>query len=324
MTRFLIRRILLGLLTLWVIITLVFILYYAAPHDPARELAGRAATPALLEQINKEYGFDQPIVVQYWNYLKRLVPIPGQFNLGISNSNRLPVTTIIAQAVPIDLSLAAGSAILWMMLGISVGVLAARRPRSLWDRGATVFVLTGISMPTFILGLLLLYVFYYLLTIHGIAIFPKPGSWTPFTQNPLEWARDLILPWITLALITAATYSRLTRSSLLETLGEDYIRTARAKGLSERRVVYRHALRSSLTPIVTQFGIDLATVLGGAIITESIFGLPGLGLAVVQAIEVQNLPVVIGIVLVASFFVVAANIVVDAVYAVLDPRVRVS
>jgi peptide/nickel transport system permease protein len=323
-TRFLIRRILLGLLTLWVIITLVFILYYAAPHDPARELAGRAATPALLEQINKEYGFDQPIVVQYWNYLKRLVPIPGQFNLGISNINRLPVTTIIAQAVPIDISLAVGSAILWMLLGISVGVLAARRPRSLWDRGATLFVLTGISMPTFILGLLLLYVFYYLLTIHGIAIFPKPGSWTPFTQNPLEWARDLILPWITLALITAATYSRLTRSSLLETLGEDYIRTARAKGLSERRVVYRHALRSSLTPIVTQFGIDLATVLGGAIITESIFGLPGLGLAVVQAIQVQNLPVVIGIVLVASFFVVAANIAVDAVYAVLDPRVRVS
>ena len=324
MTRFLIRRILLGILTLWVIITLVFILYYAAPHDPARQLAGRAATPALLEHINKEYGFDQPVVVQYWNYLKRLVPIPGQFNLGTSNTNRLPVTTIIAQAVPIDISLAAGSAILWMMLGISVGVLAARRPRSLWDRGATVFVLTGISMPTFILGLLRLYVFYYHQTIQGIAIFPKPRSWTPFTQNPLEWARDLILPWITLALITAATYSRLTRSSLLETLGEDYIRTARAKGLSERRVVYRHALRSSLTPIVTQFGIDLATVLGGAIITESIFGLPGLGLAVVQAIEVENLPVVIGIVLVASFFVVAANIVVDAVYAVLDPRVRVS
>jgi peptide/nickel transport system permease protein len=322
-TRFLIRRVVLGLITLWVIITLVFILYYARPGvDPARELAGRAVTPALLAQINKEYGFDQPVIVQYWHYIERLAP--WNFNLGTSNNNRLPVTTIIAQAVPIDISLAVGSAVIWMILGISVGVLAARRPRSLWDRGATVFVLTGVSMPTFILGLLLLYVFYYLLTIHGIAIFPKPGSYTPFTQNPLEWAHDLILPWITLALITAATYSRLTRSSLLETLGEDYIRTARAKGLSERRVVYRHALRSSLTPIVTQFGIDLATVLGGAIITESIFGLPGLGLAVVQAIQVQNLPVVIGIVLVASFFVVAANIVVDAVYAVLDPRVRVS
>ena len=324
MIRFLIRRIVFGLITLWVIVTLVFILYYAAPHDPASQLAGRAATPALLQQINREYGFNLPIIVQYWHYLERMVPWPGLFNLGTSNTTRLPVTTIIAQAVPIDISLAIGSAILWMLLGISVGVLAARRPRSFLDRGATVFVLTGISMPTFILGLLLLYVFYYLLTIHGIAIFPKPGSWTPFTTNPLEWAHDLILPWVTLALITAATYSRLTRSSLLETLGEDYIRTARAKGLSERRVVYRHAMRSSLTPILTQFGIDLATVMGGAIITESIFGLPGLGLTVVQAIQVQNLPVVIGIVLVASFFVVAANIVVDALYAVLDPRVRVS
>jgi len=325
MIRFLIRRVILGLITLWVIVSLVFFLYYARPGvDPARELAGRAVTPALLANINKEYGFDLPVIVQYWHYLERMVPWPGHFNLGTSNTNRLPVTTIIAQAVPIDISLAAGGAILWTALGIGVGVLAARRPRSLWDRSATVFVLTGVSMPIFILGLLLLYVFYYLLTIHGIPIFPKPGSWTPFTKNPLEWAHDLILPWVTLALIEAATYSRLTRSSLLDTLGEDYIRTARAKGLSERRVVYRHALRSSLTPIATQFGIDLANVLGGAIVTETIFGLPGLGLTVVQAIEVQNLPVVIGIVLVASFFVVAANIVVDALYAVLDPRVRVS
>jgi len=323
MIRFLIRRIVLGLITLWVIVTLVFFLYYARPGvDPARELAGRAVTPQLLKNLDKEYGFDKPVIVQYWNYLQRLEP--WHFNLGTSNTDRLPVTQIIAEAVPIDISLAVGSAILWMALGISVGVLAARRPRSLWDRGATVFVLTGVSMPTFILGLLLLYVLYYLLTIHGVPIFPKPGSWTPFTQNPLEWAHDLILPWVTLALITAATYSRLTRSSLLETLGEDYIRTARAKGLSERRVVYRHALRSSLTPIITQFGIDLATVMGGAIITETIFGLPGLGQRVVQAIGVEDLPVVIGIVLVASFFVVAANIVVDALYAVLDPRVRVS
>mgnify|MGYP001791969139 CR=1 FL=1 len=203
-------------------------------------------------------------------------------------------------------------------------MLAAGVPVRRWVGGVRGFVLPGVSMPIFIFGLLLLFVFYYLLPIHGLAIFPKPGSWTPFTKNPLEWAHDLILPWITLMLITAATYSRLTRSSLLETLGEDYIRTARAKGLSERRVIYRHALRSSLTPLVTQFAIDTAGVLGGAIVTETIFGLPGLGLAVIQAIQVQNLPVVIGVVLVASFFVVAANIVVDAVYAILDPRVRVS
>ena len=180
MTRFLIRRIVLGLVTLWVIITLVFILYYARPGvDPARELAGRAVTPALLANINKEYGFDQPVIVQYWHYLERLVPIPGHFNLGTSNTNRLPVTTIIAQAVPIDISLAVGVG------GHLDGARASASACSPRDghaargtAGATVFVLTGVSMPTFILGLLLLYVLYYLLTIHGIAIFPKPGSWT--------------------------------------------------------------------------------------------------------------------------------------------------
>ncbi len=320
MIRFLIRRTVFGIFTLWVILTLVFILYFVAPHDVARNLAGRAATPALLANIRHTLGLDQPIIVQYWNYLVRL----AHFDFGTSFLNRLPVTTIMARAVTVDISLAIGAAIIWMALGISVGVLAARRPRSIWDRGATVFVLTGISMPTFILGLLLIYVFFYILTVHGITFFPQPGTYVPITTNPLEWARDLILPWITLALISAATYSRLTRSSLLDTLGEDYIRTARAKGLSERRVVYRHALRSALTPIVTQFGIDFATVLGGAIVTESVFGLPGLGLKVVQSIGLQDLPTVIGIVLLASAFVVVANIVVDAFYAVLDPRVRLS
>ena len=319
MTRFLVRRTLFGIFTLWVIITLVFVLYFVAPHDVAHTIAGRAATPALLKELTHNLGLDQPLYVQYWSFLVRL----AHGNLGASFVNRLPVSTIIGQAVPIDISLAIGSAIIWLALGISIGVLAARRPRSVWDRGATVFVLTGVSMPTFVLGLLLIYVFFYLLTTHGIAIFPQPGSWTPFHQNPLEWAHDLILPWVTLALITAATYSRLTRSALLDTLGEDYVRTARAKGLSERRVVYRHALRSALTPIVTQFGIDFATILGGAIVTETVFGLPGLGRLVVQSIGFQDLPTVEGIIIVASAFIVVANIVVDGLYAVLDPRVRI-
>jgi peptide/nickel transport system permease protein len=319
-TRYLIRRCIFGLVTLWVVVTAVFILYYVAPHDPARTLAGRAVTPALLQNITHELGLDKPILTQYWNFLGRLV----HFDFGTSFVNRLPVTTVIGRALPVDISLAAGSAIIWTALGIGVGVLAARRPRSFWDRGATVFVLTGISMPTFILGLLLLYVLFYILTIHGIGIFPPAGTYTGFTSNPLEWARDLILPWITLALITAATYSRLTRSSLLETLGEDYIRTAHAKGLSDRRVVYRHALRSALTPLVTQFGIDVATVLGGAIVTESVFGLPGLGRAVVQSISNQDLPVIQGVVILAAGFVIVANITVDAVYALLDARVRLA
>ncbi|MBV8301962.1 MAG: ABC transporter permease, partial [Candidatus Dormibacteraeota bacterium] len=306
---------------LYVIVSLVFVLYFASQPDPAALLVGKDSTPQDIANITKELGLNRPLWQQYLDYLQRVFL---HFDLGTSYKSKVPVTTTILHAVPIDISLAVGAAIIWMALGIGVGVLAARRPRSFVDRAATVFVLTGLSMPTFILGLLLLYVFFYILTIHGIAIFPSSGNWTPFTQNPLQWAHVLILPWITLALITAATYSRLSRSSLLDTLGEDYIRTARAKGLSERRVVYRHALRSALTPIVTQFGIDLATVLGGAIITETVFGLPGLGKAVVASIGNQDLPLTQGIVLIAAFFVVAANIVVDIFYAVLDPRVRLT
>ena len=320
MSRFLIRRIVLALVTVWAIVSLVFVLYQVAPNDPASLRAGRAAlgNPAALRQIRKELGLDKPIIVQYWDYLKNV----AQGHFGKSNINLLPVTHIIKQAVPIDISLAIGAAILWTLLGVGVGVLAARRPRGWLDRSATFFVLGGVSMPTFVLGLLLLFFFYFLLTIHGIHLFPKPGSYTPFTQNPVQWAHDLILPWVTLALITSATYARLTRSALLETLGEDYVRTARAKGLSERRVVYRHAMRSAMTPLMTQLGIDFATVLGGAIVTETVFGLPGMGLTVVQAINRQDLPVVQGIVILAATFIVVANIVVDAMYAVLDPRVR--
>ncbi len=320
MTRYIIRRSVFGLVTLWIIVTAVFILYYVAPHDVARTLAGRAVTPQLLANITHKLGLDQPILTQYGHYLGRI----AHLDFGNSFINRLPVTTVMLRALPVDISLAIGAAIIWMATGVGIGVLAARRPRSFWDRAATVFVLTGLSMPTFIIGLLLLYVLFYILTIHGFAFFPPAGTYTGITQNPLEWARDLILPWITLALITAAVYSRLTRSSLLETLGEDYIRTARAKGLSERRVVYRHALRSALTPIITQFGIDIATVLGGAIVTESVFGLPGLGRAVVQSISNQDLPVIQGVVILASGFVIVANIAVDAIYALLDARVRLA
>jgi peptide/nickel transport system permease protein len=319
-TRFLIRRAVLGLITLWVIITAVFLLYFVAPHDPARLIAGRAVSPQLLDQITHELGLDQPLLQQYGNYLNRLI----HFNLGQSYVHRTSVNELVGRALPVDISLAIGGAILWMGLGLGVGILAARRPRTLVDRAATFFVLTGLSMPTFIVGLLLLYVFFYILTIHGVTIFPPSGTYTSFQTNPVEWARDLLLPWITLALILAATYSRLVRSSLLEVLGEDYIRTARAKGLSERRVVYRHALRSALTPVVTQFGIDLAGVLGGAIVTETVFGLPGLGRAVVRGISEQDLPIVQGIVLLAAGFVIVANIIVDALYAVLDPRVRIT
>ena len=320
MIRFVIRRVVQGIVTLWVIVSLVFFLFFMTSPDPARLLAGKAATLTEVASIRASLGLNHPLWQQYLSYLGRL--ITG--NLGESYKLHQPVTTLLGRWVQVDISLAVGASIIWLVLGLSVGILAARRPRSVWDRSATVFVLTGLSTPTCILGLLLLYVFFYVLTTHGVSIFPGAGNYTPLLTDPAQWARDLILPWLTLALITAATYARLSRSSLLEVLGEDYIRTARAKGLSERRIVYRHALRAAITPIVTQFGIDLATVLGGAIITETVFGLPGLGENVVSAIGREDLPVIQGIVLVAAAFIVVANIVVDAIYAVLDPRVRLS
>src|SRR5205085_5561689 len=194
-----------------------------------------------------------------------------------------------------------------------IGILAATKPRSLRDRAATVFALAGLSIPTFVLGLLMIYFLFYQLTVHGVAFFPA-GQYVPLTQDPWEWFKHLILPWFTLALVSAASYSRITRGSLLEVLGEDYIRTARAKGLSERRVIYRHGLRSALTPVVTLLGIDVGTLLGGTIVTEKLFGLQGIGQSALNAQQAGDLPIVLGTVLVAAFFIVIANIVVDILY----------
>jgi len=317
--RFVIRRLLFGIVVLWVVATGTFILFFVAPNDPARALAGRQATPATVDAIRRHLGLADPVLVQYGHFLWRLL----HGDLGFSYVNSADVRGLIGDRLPVDISLAIGAAVLWLVMGIGIGVLAARRPRSLADRAATAFVLTGISMPAFLIGILLLYFLFYQLHLHGIDIFPG-GGYVPLTEDPRAWAQHLILPWIALAFFIAATYSRLTRGSLLDVLGEDYIRTARAKGLSERRVVYRHGLRSAITPVVTQLGIDVGTIFGGAIITETVFGLNGLGRLSVQSVFNQDLPVIIGTVLVASFFIVVANLVVDVLYAVLDPRVRLA
>jgi len=317
MLRFLVRRLLFGVLVLWLISVAVFVLFFVAPHDPARAIAGRQATAQTVQLVQHRLGLDQPILVQYGHFLVRL----AHGDLGYSYYNSEPVRSLIFARLPVTLSLTLGGAVLWLLLGVSIGITAARHPRSPLDRAATVFVLGGLSMPTFLVGLLLLYLLFFRLHLAGVDAFPG-GGYVPLTQSPARWAQHLALPWLTLALVSAATYSRLTRGALLEVLGEDYVRTARAKGITERRVVYRHALRSALTPVVTQLGIDVGALLGGAIVTENVFGLTGLGQLAVQSVTTQDLPVVIGIVLLASVFVVAANILVDLGYAVLDPRVR--
>lgn len=319
MIRFLIRRLLFGVLVLWLISVATFLLFFVAPHDPARVIAGRLATPEAVALVRHRLGLDQPVLVQYWDFLVRLL----HGDLGYSFYSSESVNSLIASRLPVTASLTAGAALLWLVSGVLVGCLSASRPRGLLDRSATVFVLTGLSMPTFLLGLLLIYVFFYRARLAGNDWFPA-GGYVPFAQSPGGWAQHLVLPWVTLAVVTAAAYSRLTRGSLLDTLGEDYIRTARAKGLSRRRVLFRHALRSAITPVVTQFGIDVGTLLGGAIVTETVFGLPGLGQLAVQSVTNQDLPVIIGIVLAAAAFIVVANIAVDFAYSILDPRVRLA
>ena len=317
MIRVLLRRVLFGLLVMWFVATLVFTLYFVAPTDVARTLAGRQATAQTVELVRQRLGLDQPLHIQYARFLGRL----ARGDLGDSFVNSVPVTSIIKRDLPITASLALGAAVLWLLMGVAAGVLAARRPRSLADRTVTGFSLLFYSMPTFLLGQLFLLFLFYRLSLAGVRIFP-PSGYVPLSQNPVEWARHLILPWMALALVTAATYARLTRGAMLDVMGEDYIKTARAKGISERRVTYRHALRAALAPIATQFGIDLGVLLGGAVVTEQVFGLPGLGREAVLAITTEDLPVIMGIALVASFTVVVASILVDLCYALIDPRVR--
>jgi peptide/nickel transport system permease protein len=317
MIRFLVRRVALGVLVMWLITVAVFGLFFVAPNNVARTLAGRQATPATIHLIEHRLGLDLPLWKQYTNFVGNAL----HGDLGYDYYHGVAVTTIIEQALPITVSLAVGAAVLWLLLGVFSGVLSAVRPRTFADRLTTAFALFFYSMPSFLLALLFLYFFFFQLTKAGHAIFPASG-YSGLTSGVGEWARHLILPWVALALLLAATYTRLTRGSMLDVLGEDYIRTARSKGLRERRVVMRHGLRSALTPVVTQFGIDLGQLVGGVVVTETVFGLPGLGWTAINAINTQDLPVIIGIVLFASAAVVVANILVDIMYAVLDPRVR--
>ena len=318
MPRFLVRRILFGALVMLIVSLAVFILFFVA-SDPAAAFCGRTCTPQRLLLIKSRLGLDRSYAAQYGSFLWQLL----HGNLGYSFASQVSVNSKIAGGLAATTSLALGSAVLWLLMGVPIGITAATKPRSLRDRLSTVFALTGLSLPSFVVGLVLLNLLFYQLTIRGVRWFP-PSGYAPLSQGPLEWARHLILPWFTLAFITAASYARLTRGSMLEVLGEDYIRTARAKGLSERTVIYKHGLRSALTPIVTLLGIDVGTLLGGTVVTEKLFGLQGIGQSALNAVAQSDLPVVLGTVLVAALFIVVANILVDITYALLDARVRLS
>jgi peptide/nickel transport system permease protein len=318
-TRFLIRRIIGGILVLFVVDSATFFLFFSRPVEiVARQLAGRAATPAVIAEVIRNLGLNDPIRTQYFRFLNNLI----HFNLGTSFFSQQSVNTLVAQDLPITASVVFGAVILWLVVGLGVGILSATRARSVFDRVATVGVLAGLSMPVFVLGELLILFVFLGLSKHGIT-WIQPG-YVGLSAGIGPWIGHMIMPWITLATVQAAIYTRLSRGSLLDTMGEDYIRTARAKGLSERRVIYKHGVRAALTPVVSQLGVDVGALLGGVVVVEQVFGLNGLGSATIGAIDNGDLPVIIAFVLLAAAFVVIANIIVDAAYALLDPRVRIS
>jgi peptide/nickel transport system permease protein len=316
---FLIRRILTGIVVVWIVASAAFLLFFARPViTVARQLAGRAATPQVINEVIRNLGLNQPIAVQYWHFIDNLL----HGNLGFSYFTGESVDTMVRQDLPPTASLLVGGLVLWLVVGLGVGIISATRARSLFDRASNVGVLIGLSMPTFVIGELLILYIFVPLNEHGIK-FIDTGYAGP-SQGLGPWVGHMLLPWITLAAVQAAVYTRLSRGQLLDTLGEDFIRTARAKGLSERRVIFRHAVRAALTPVVSQLGVDIGQLLGGAVVVETVFGLDGLGQVSVQAIDTDNGPVIVGFVVFAAVFVVLANIVVDLVYALLDPRVRIS
>jgi peptide/nickel transport system permease protein len=321
MGRYLIRRSLFLVLVLFVVSLLTFLIFVKLPAgDPARRAVGRSTTPEQIEAARVAFGLDQPLWVQYGRFARGLVPIPGWFldeDVYYSYGNFVAVKEEIYRRLPVTITLALGAAILWLCMGIPIGIVSGVKRGSIYDRAGMLFALIGVSMPVFWLGQLLLYVFWYQLhwaPSSGLEI--GDTIWQSIAQG------KFILPWITLAFTSAAFYARMVRGNLIETMSEDYIRTARAKGLPERRVIYRHGLRGALTPVVTMLGLDIGLLLGGAFITETLFGLPGIGQLAVQSIGTNDFPMVMGVTVVGALFIAVANLVVDVAYAFLDPRVR--
>ena len=303
---------------LFVVSALTFVIFYLLPSaDPAQLRAGRQPNPQLVEQIRHNLGLDQPWYKQYFDYMKQLVL---HFDFGHSYQNNISVRQQIFDRLPATISLAAGAAVIFLALGIFVGIISGTRPRSLLDRFTMGGSLVAISAPVYWLGLLSLYLFAN--DIGKIKIFEGAGTYKPISEDPGQWFGSLLLPWLVLAASFTAVYARLLRGNLIETMSEDYIRTARAKGLTERRVVLRHGVRSAITPLVTAAGIDIGVLLGGAILTESVFNIPGIGRLAYDSIVNSDLPMIQGTVLFGAFFIIIANLVVDVLYAFIDPRVK--
>ncbi len=316
---YILRRLFWMLIVVACVIGITFIVFYLLPAgDPALRFAGKNPTPEELELIRHRLGLDQAWYVQFGKFIKTFFTGDqyGWPGLGYTFAGGSSVLDLIAARAPRTIFLIIGASTLWLSFGVAIGIISAVKRRTVVDRGAMGFALFGISAPVFWLGLMLLYIFWRQLGWTGGTGYVSP------TESITGFFSHMILPWTALAMLYAAFYARMTRNNLLETLGEDYIRTARAKGLTERQVIFKHGLRASLTPIVTMFGLDIALLVGGAVITESVFNIQGLGYLAINSALTQDLPTVVGVVLVAAVAVAVANLVVDILYAFIDPRVR--
>jgi peptide/nickel transport system permease protein len=315
---YVLRRVLWGVVLLALVSLLTFVVFYVLPTaDPAQLRAGRSADPATLAQIRENLGLDRPLTAQYWTFVTNVV-LHG--DLGFSYYSGASVGSLLVDRLPATISLTLGAIVIWVLVAVPLGVVSAVRRGTWVDKLTTAGALLGVSAPVYWLGLLALYLFAD--DIGAIPLLPGAGSYEPLTDDPWQWFTSLIMPWIVLASTFTAVYARLLRSNMIEVLSEDYVRTARAKGLSERRVVWRHALRGAVTPLVTLAGLDIGLLLGGAVLVETVFGIPGIGRLNYEAIVHVDYPVVQGTVLLAACFVIVANIVVDVAYAYIDPRVR--
>ena len=328
---YIVRRIVSGLLVLFVVSISVFALFFYGPSDPALAYCPETkCTPQRLENITEQLGLDRPAVEQYGDYVKGIF-VGNDFQagaitikcpapcLGVSFKLRLNVTDYLMARFPATLSLAVGGAVIFLSVGVTLGILAARVRGTTMDKtivGASLFVA---AIPYYLLALLA-----YLILISQLGIFPDSGYFSPFTDGPLAWAKGMLLAWLCIGIWSSTTYARFSRGSMVESLNEDYVRTARAKGLSERRVTMRHALRAAIVPVITIFGLEFAALLAGTVFTERIFDIQGIGLTALDAIGTRDLPVISATVLIAAAFVVVSNIVVDLVYSAIDPRVRLT
>jgi peptide/nickel transport system permease protein len=320
MTRYIIRRLLWGVFLLIVVSALTFVFFRILPTaDPAKLRAGRLQNPKIIAEIRHDLGLDKPLITQFWLYMKGIFL---HFNLGYSYYSNAPVKELIMNRLPATISLTVGGAVVWILVGIPVGIVSAIKQRTFVDRASMGTALVFVSAPVYWLGLISLYLF--ASDIGRVHIFPGSNSYVGLTYDPVKWLTSLLLPWFVLAASFAAIYARVLRGSLTEVMGEDYIRTARAKGLRERRVVWRHGVRSAINPIATLLALDVGVLLGGAVLTETVFDIPGIGRLNYEAITHSDFPIVQGTVLLAAMFIVVANIAVDIVYAYLDPRVRYS